>query len=303
MYALLIIIVGIISPLYLIYKPPTLLIHYFQRRWPDILWLAPPSSSSSTTNKTTIKTNKKPIIALTIDDGPSPYTSEILQILKANDATATFFLIGSNITDKNTNTKTGTGTVTETLHNLIHAGNELANHAMHDEPSWRLSDAELITQIKSVERKIQHIYHSAYDGKATTKTIPTTNNHEDDDIPSPLPPPPLPRAAAAAAATTEPPKPPRYFRPGSGFFTTRMRRALAALDYKLVLGSVYPHDAQIPFSRVNAHHVLDMVKPGAIVICHDGRSWTAPMLRLVLPELRRRGYRVVTVTELLREYR
>ncbi|KGY15625.1 hypothetical protein PABG_11278 [Paracoccidioides brasiliensis Pb03] len=85
-----------------------------------------------------------------------------------------------------------------------------------------------------------------------------------------------------------------------GFFTTRMRRVLATLDYRLVLGSVYPHDPQIPFWSVNAWHVLSIVRPGAIIVCHDGRSWTAPMLRRVLPVLKRRGYRVVTVTELLR---
>jgi peptidoglycan/xylan/chitin deacetylase (PgdA/CDA1 family) len=43
------------------------------------------------------------------------------------------------------------------------------------------------------------------------------------------------------------------------------------------------------------------LRPGGIIICHDRRSWTAPMLQKVLPEMRRRGYRVVTVTELLKE--
>ncbi|PGG98451.1 hypothetical protein GX51_06795 [Blastomyces parvus] len=255
--------------LYLIYKPPTSLIHYFQRRWPDILWLAPTKDQNK-------------LIALTIDDGPSPYTAEILQVLKANDATATFFLIGSNIADvdvdrdtgadTNTNTNTSQNNAaesqTETLHALLHAGNELANHAMHDEPSWRLSDTVLTTQIKTVERKIQHVYNAAYPSKTTT---PTTA-----------------------------PRPPKYFRPGSGFFTTRMRRLLAALEYRLVLGSVYPHDAQIPSPRVNARHILSLARPGAIIIVHDGRRWTAPMLRVVLPELRGRGYRVVSVSELVR---
>jgi peptidoglycan/xylan/chitin deacetylase (PgdA/CDA1 family) len=71
------------------------------------------------------------------------------------------------------------------------------------------------------------------------------------------------------------------------------------LGYRLVLGNVYPHDPQIPYPSVNAKHVLSMVRPGAIVICHDRRGWTVPMLRKVLPELRARGYRILTVTELL----
>ena len=36
-------------------------------------------------------------IALTFDDGPGPYTDRLLQILKDNDAKATFFLIGNKV--------------------------------------------------------------------------------------------------------------------------------------------------------------------------------------------------------------
>ncbi|MCP9270709.1 polysaccharide deacetylase family protein [Mycolicibacterium arenosum] len=36
-------------------------------------------------------------VALTFDDGPSPYTDRLLQILKDNDAAATFFLIGNKV--------------------------------------------------------------------------------------------------------------------------------------------------------------------------------------------------------------
>jgi peptidoglycan/xylan/chitin deacetylase (PgdA/CDA1 family) len=35
-------------------------------------------------------------VALTFDDGPSPYTDRLLQVLKDNDARATFFMIGNN---------------------------------------------------------------------------------------------------------------------------------------------------------------------------------------------------------------
>ncbi|OIN81668.1 polysaccharide deacetylase family protein [Mycobacterium malmoense] len=36
-------------------------------------------------------------VALTFDDGPGPYTDRLLQILKDNDAKATFFLIGNKV--------------------------------------------------------------------------------------------------------------------------------------------------------------------------------------------------------------
>lgn len=96
-------------------------------------------------------------------------------------------------------------------------------------------------------------------------------------------------------------RPPAYFRPGSGFFNTRLRQLVKKLGFKLVLGSVYPHDPQIPYWRVNARHILSMVRPGGIIICHDRRGWTLPMLQMVLPELKRRGYRVVTLSTLLEE--
>ena len=222
------------APFYIIYKPPALLISYFQYRWPDILWRI------STTSK---------VIALTIDDGPSQYTNEIMQILKSNNATATFFIIGSQANGRE-----------ETLRDLVMNGNELENHAMHDEPSRSLSDATLADEIGAVER----LNHEAY-----------------------------------AAVDVKPP--PKYFRPGSGFFSDRMRNLVANLGYKLVLGSIYPHDPQIPYWRINASHILSMLRPGGIIICHDRRSWTAPMLRKVLPEMRRRGYRITTVTQLLKE--
>ncbi|KAB8078206.1 hypothetical protein BDV29DRAFT_14556 [Aspergillus leporis] len=226
----------LLSPLYLIYKPPTLLIRYFQHRWPDTIWHIPLPPSQK-------------LIALTIDDAPSPHTAEIRSILTENNAHATFFLIGSQIPGRE-----------DELHELVRGEHELGNHAMHDEPSMTLSNQELREQVGVVQDRI--------------------------------------RAAYSAAGVREPVE--RWFRPGSGFFSGRMRGVLGALGFRIVMGSVYPHDAQVGWWWINARHVLSMVKPGSIVICHDRRAWTAPMLRRVLPELKRRGYRVVTVSELVR---
>ncbi|KAL8819436.1 MAG: hypothetical protein Q9223_002119 [Gallowayella weberi] len=237
MFLLLLIPLFLLLPFYIIYKPPHILIRYFQYRWPDVLWHVPLSSSG----------NK--MVALTIDDGPSEFTEEIMEILKANGATATFFLIGSQVEGRE-----------EILRKLVREGNELGNHAMHDEPSRSLNDDALTEQINSVQRTIDQAY---------------------------------------AAVNVE--SPPRYFRPGSGFFHDRMRKNVHRLGYRLVLGSVYPHDPQIPYWRVNARHILSMLQPGSIIICHDRRMWTVPMLRRALPEVRRKGYEVVTISELLLE--
>ncbi|UKZ51838.1 hypothetical protein TrVGV298_005602 [Trichoderma virens] len=93
--------------------------------------------------------------------------------------------------------------------------------------------------------------------------------------------------------------PNNYFRPGSGYFNHRMRDLLGNRGFRIVLGSIYPHDPQIPHPTVNAKHILSMAHPGGIIICHDRRGWTAPMLRIVLPELKRQGYRIVTITDLV----
>lgn len=96
----------------------------------------------------------------------------------------------------------------------------------------------------------------------------------------------------------------RWFRPGSGWFSPTMLEDVERQGYRLVLGSVYTFDAQIPSADFIARYVLENVRAGSIIILHDGAGRamrTAAALDRVLPELRRRGYRVVTVTELLRQ--
>jgi peptidoglycan/xylan/chitin deacetylase (PgdA/CDA1 family) len=226
-------ILAFITPFYVIYKPPNILIRYFQHRWPDVLWHVP---------------LKQKIIALTIDDAPSRFTQELVDVLRDNDAKATFFVIGGQVPGRE-----------EGLTRVVDTGNELGNHAMHDEPSRSLSPQQLAEQLIEVEGYINTTYASL--GKA------------------------------------RPPN--RFFRPGSGFFSSSMRQQVQAMGYQMVLGSVYPHDPQISYPSINARHILSMVRPGSIVICHDRRGWTVPMLRKVLPGLKSRGYTVTTVSGLL----
>lgn len=225
----------VLFPLYAawcVYKPPTYLIRYLRDRYPDVLFELP--------------TNEK-IIALSIDDAPSSYTDEIMEVLAQNDAHATFFVIGGQVAGRE-----------KILRRAVRAGHELANHAMHDEPSKDLDGDELKRQIYEVQGMLKTAY--------AAEGMELANN---------------------------------YFRPGSGFFNLRMRELLSQWGFRITLGSVYPHDPQIPYYSINARHILSMAHPGAIIICHDRRRWTPPMLRMVLPELRKRGYRIVTITELL----
>ena len=109
------------------------------------------------------------------------------------------------------------------------------------------------------------------------------------------------RDLAAAGSTLARFGPVRWARPGSGWYTQGMIAAMRRAGNRCALGSVYPFDAAIPSVRIARGHVLANVRPGSIVVLHDGGTRgrrTLEVLRRVLPELRRRGYRVVTLSEL-----
>jgi peptidoglycan/xylan/chitin deacetylase (PgdA/CDA1 family) len=65
-----------------------------------------------------------------------------------------------------------------------------------------------------------------------------------------------------------------------------------------------PPDYQRPEARLIAGSVIDRVRPGSIVLLHDGggdRSRTIAATELIITGLRRRGYRFTTVSRLLRQ--
>jgi len=64
------------------------------------------------------------VVALSIDDGPSPMTPEILSILDAHGAKATFFVIGDRL-------EMGI----EVARAIVEGGHELGHHMMEDVPS------------------------------------------------------------------------------------------------------------------------------------------------------------------------
>ncbi len=141
----------------------------------------------------------------------------------------------------------------------LQQGHDLGNHLWCDERSAALAPAAFQQQLADTERAIA-------------------------------------RAAAPAQLHW------RWFRPGGGWFHRAILDALAARSYRLVLGSIFPWDTLRPplwfvrlFVRLNAH-------PGGILVLHDtpalsGR--TLETLRLIVPDLRRRGYRFVPLQELL----
>jgi peptidoglycan/xylan/chitin deacetylase (PgdA/CDA1 family) len=93
----------------------------------------------------------------------------------------------------------------------------------------------------------------------------------------------------------------RWARPGSGWYSRAMIATMESRGYRCALGSVYPYDATVPSAAVSSWHILRNARPGAIVVLHDGGARgrrTARVLGTVLPELRRRGFGVVPLSEL-----
>jgi peptidoglycan/xylan/chitin deacetylase (PgdA/CDA1 family) len=95
---------------------------------------------------------------------------------------------------------------------------------------------------------------------------------------------------------------PRWARPGSGWYSQDMLSVMRRHGYRCALGSVYPLDTAIPSVTWATSYILRHTRPGAVLMLHDGESRgrrTAQVLERVLPELRRRGYRVVTLSGLV----
>jgi peptidoglycan/xylan/chitin deacetylase (PgdA/CDA1 family) len=98
----------------------------------------------------------------------------------------------------------------------------------------------------------------------------------------------------------------RWVRPGAGWYDDSVLAVVRAHGYRVALGSIYPYDAQIPFTAFAVPHVLRNLRPGSILVLHDGGARgrrTISVLQRVLPELQRRGFRVVTLSELVESRR
>lgn len=102
---------------YLFLFQPAWLIGSLQQASPAVLF------SVATTEK---------VVALSIDDGPSPTTTaELLTLLALHDSQATFFLLSDNVQ--------GNEAVVEAM---IQQGHEIGNHSTVDEASVSLSAAD-----------------------------------------------------------------------------------------------------------------------------------------------------------------
>jgi peptidoglycan/xylan/chitin deacetylase (PgdA/CDA1 family) len=91
---------------------------------------------------------------------------------------------------------------------------------------------------------------------------------------------------------------PRYVRPPGGEYDLRSISVFARLHRTFALWSVNPGDWEKPPPQKIVDLVLKQVRPGTVVLMHDDALNTVEALPRILSELKRRGYRFVTMSEL-----
>gem|GEM_PF-2761144 len=180
------------------------------------------------------------VVALTFDDGPEVTgTGQVLSVLAAHEATATFFMLGE-----------AAQAHPQVVRDVLDAGGEVGLHG------WSHTNFTL-------------------DSAATINTN-------------------LDRGAAALRAAGADPQ---VFRPPYGRIDSLGLGAAAARGYALVLWSDRLD------GRTNVPLMAARLRPGAVVLCHDGRGTVTPevLQRLdeLLTALDAAGYQYVTVSQLL----
>ncbi|WP_443058215.1 polysaccharide deacetylase family protein [Streptomyces sp. NBC_00820] len=100
------------------------------------------------------------------------------------------------------------------------------------------------------------------------------------------------------------PHPMPYFRFPGGCYDRQALRAISSVGVTAVQWDVVSGDAFATDADAVTRQVLDGVKPGSVVVMHCTRSaapTTERVVRAVVPELRKQGYRFVKVSELIGE--
>lgn len=107
---------------------------------------SPDITEAAVTPAPTKTPKPKGIIALTFDDGPSDFTDRLLDCLEANNAKATFFLVGQEIEY-----------FPEPLSRMEALGCEIGNHSYDHTDLATLSAEDVSSQISSTDQEIQDL--------------------------------------------------------------------------------------------------------------------------------------------------
>jgi peptidoglycan/xylan/chitin deacetylase (PgdA/CDA1 family) len=187
--------------------------------------------------------SKVKCVALTFDDGPSPFTDRLLQILKDNDAKSTFFLIGNKVAANPAGAM-----------RIADAGMEVANHTWEHPNMTTIPPEDIASQISKANDAIQ-------------------------------------------AATGQRPK---LVRTAGGLINDNVLAAAKQQGMADINWDVIPFDWMNDSNTAATTYMLKtQIKPGSVVLFHDTYSSTVDVVYQFIPVLKRNGYHLVTVSQLL----
>lgn len=200
-----------------------------------------PIAADDNINKREIDPSK-PMIAITYDDGPSIYTTEILNTLKENNSVATFFVLGSQVHGNK-----------DILNRMIEEGNQIGNHTYNHKNLTTISDEELYKQIQGTDDLV-------YIATGYTPTV---------------------------------------MRPPYGSTSEELNKKI---QKPIIQWSIDTRDWENRNAGIIVENILKDVKDGDIILMHDLYDSTVQASEIVIPELIKRGFQLVTIDE-LSEYR
>jgi len=108
-------------------------------------------------------------------------------------------------------------------------------------------------------------------------------------------------AAGAAVIDRTAGRPAEWFRPPGGDYTAGVARDARRLGLGMAMWTTNAGDWSLPPYRILIERVLARAEPGAIVLMHNGTLNTVRALPAIIVELRRRGYTLVTVSQLAKD--
>ncbi|WP_018250172.1 polysaccharide deacetylase family protein [Orenia marismortui] len=94
-------------------------------------------------------------------------------------------------------------------------------------------------------------------------------------------------------------KKPFLFRPPFGEYNNLLIKTCEELGYYPIQWSIDSHDWMDVSTDYIVKRVLDNIEAGSIILMHNNGQNTPQALRKILPELKRRGYKVVPLSKLI----
>ena len=91
------------------------------------------------------------------------------------------------------------------------------------------------------------------------------------------------------------------FRPPWGILNGRTLAELAIRRFDVVLWSLDSRDWSKPGASVIEKNILTHVRNGSIILCHDSHDQIVQALPDIIHQLKKEGYKFVTVPEMIQE--